>query len=82
MKQMYKFSESSKSRMEKFEESHAAREPQVGHPCTITFCLLPTLKMKSKYKDVFKFQNRSGSWYARCRAIVGTFCNAVDQVAM
>jgi len=40
MKQMYKFSESSKSRMEKFEESHAAREPQVGHPCTITFCSL------------------------------------------
>jgi len=31
-KQIYKFSESSNSRMQRFEESHAAREPQFGHP--------------------------------------------------
>jgi len=29
---MYNFLESSKSRMQRFEELHAVREPQFGHP--------------------------------------------------
>jgi len=36
---MYNFSESSKSRMQRFEEPHAAREPQFGHPSSMTFKL-------------------------------------------
>jgi len=32
-KQMYKFSDRSKSRMQRFEEPHAARKPQFGRPC-------------------------------------------------
>jgi len=32
---MYNYSEGSKSRMEWFEETHAAREPQFGHPCLV-----------------------------------------------
>jgi len=33
---MYNFSENSKGRMQRFEELHAAREPQFGHPCNTT----------------------------------------------
>jgi len=32
-KQIYNFSESSKSRIQRFEEPHTALEPQFGHPC-------------------------------------------------
>jgi len=40
-KQIYKFSASSKSRMQRFEEPHAAREPQFafGHPCSTAVVL-------------------------------------------
>jgi len=44
---MYNFSESSKSRMQRFEEPHASREPQFGPSWHITFQLYDVLRFDS-----------------------------------
>ena len=40
---MYNLSENSKSRMQRFEEPHAARESQFGHPCSILTMIVQNL---------------------------------------
>jgi len=38
LKKIYNFSESSRSRIQRFKEPHVALERQIGHPCYIQCC--------------------------------------------
>jgi len=57
--------ESSKSRMQRFEEPHAAREPQFGHPWHITLAAIRNdllndsislIKIESDRNDLILFE--------------------------
>jgi len=44
------------SRMQRFEEPHATREPEVGHPCSIGLCLIDVLTFDCLTNDLSRIE--------------------------
>jgi len=56
IKNKYMIFRKAQSRMQRFEELHATREPQVGHPCSIGLCLIDVLTFDCLTNDLSRIE--------------------------